>query len=101
MGWLTLSQFKPSGTQTSSRMQRATGKSRAPCEEVRWLTKRRWGVALSTRSGPDYLYYPMGRETVMTAVSWPEGEYPTWTPVSGEVSVWGTPAAHGEVKGAG
>lgn len=60
-----------------------------------------WGVALSTRSGPDYLYYPMGRETVMTAVSWPEGEYPTWTPVSGEVSVWGTPDAHGEVKGAG
>jgi len=43
----------------------------------------------------------MGRETVMTAVSWPEGEFPVWTPISGEVSVWQTPSAHGEVKGAG
>ncbi len=61
----------------------------------------RWGVALSTRSGPDYLNYPMGRETVMTAVTWSEGEYPIWTPVIGEVSVWETPDAHGEVRGAG
>ncbi|KAK4166377.1 Non-reducing end alpha-L-arabinofuranosidase BoGH43B, partial [Cladorrhinum sp. PSN259] len=50
-----------------------------------------WAVALSTRSGPEYLHYPMGRETVLTAVSWPEGEYPIFTPVSGEVSVWELP----------
>jgi hypothetical protein len=65
------------------------------------LTLSRWGVALSTRSGPEYVYYPMGRETVMTAVTWPKGEFPHFTPVSGQVSAWETPGARGEVKGAG
>jgi hypothetical protein len=62
---------------------------------------RRWGVALSTRSGPEYINYPMGRETVMTAVSWPEGEFPRWTPVQGEMSVWKMPAAQLDIKGDG
>ena len=47
-----------------------------------------WGVALSTRSGPDYLVYPMGRETVLTAVTWKEGGWPIFTNVSGNFSGW-------------
>ena len=45
-----------------------------------------WGVALSTRSGPDYITYPMGRATVLTPVSWPEGDYPHFDPVRGTQS---------------
>lgn len=35
-----------------------------------------WGVALATRSGPDWEIYPMGRETVLFAVNWEEDEWP-------------------------
>ncbi|KAK3692296.1 glycosyl hydrolase [Podospora appendiculata] len=50
-----------------------------------------WGVALSTRSGPDYINYPMGRETVMTPVSWPEDKWPVFSQVSGKMSGWPMP----------
>jgi hypothetical protein len=50
-----------------------------------------WAVALSTRSGPDFLNYPMGRETVMTPVSWPAGEFPVFEPVSGMMNGWRLP----------
>ncbi|SPQ26976.1 655ff5b2-9586-4fd7-b546-5ec898439ef9 [Thermothielavioides terrestris] len=60
-----------------------------------------WAVALSTRSGPEYLNYPMGRETVMTAVSWPEGDWPTFTPISGEMSVWPMPPEQKDIRGVG
>ncbi len=43
----------------------------------------RWAVALSTRSGPEYKYYPMGRETVLTTAEWKTGQFPTFTPVRG------------------
>ncbi|KAI1265374.1 glycoside hydrolase family 43 protein [Xylariaceae sp. FL1019] len=49
-----------------------------------------WGVALSTRSGPEYLHYPMGRETVMVPVTWETGEFPIWDPVRGKMSGWPT-----------
>ncbi|KAJ7461500.1 arabinofuranosidase [Mycena latifolia] len=42
-----------------------------------------WGVALSTRSGPEYISYPMGRETVLTNMTWAEGEWPVFRNVSG------------------
>lgn len=60
-----------------------------------------WGVALSTRSGPSHVYYPMGRETVMTAVTWAEGEFPVWTNVSGEESGWVLPPINKDVGGPG
>ncbi|KAK3350039.1 glycosyl hydrolase [Lasiosphaeria hispida] len=60
-----------------------------------------WGVALSTRSGPNYINYPMGRETVMTAVSWPKGEWPTFSPISGESSGWAMPHAAKDIRGIG
>lgn len=53
--------------------------------------KNWWAVALSTRSGPEYVHYPMGRETVMTAVSWPTDQFPVFTPISGEISAWPFP----------
>ncbi|KAI0338325.1 arabinofuranosidase [Trametopsis cervina] len=43
-----------------------------------------WSVALSTRSGPGYKYFPMGRETVLTSAQWRKGQFPTFTPVRGE-----------------
>ncbi|KAK0629046.1 glycosyl hydrolase [Bombardia bombarda] len=60
-----------------------------------------WGVALSTRSGPDYINYPMGRETVMTPVSWPKGKYPIWSPISGKMSGWPMPRSSKDIQGVG
>ncbi|KFX89152.1 hypothetical protein V490_07202 [Pseudogymnoascus sp. VKM F-3557] len=51
-----------------------------------------WGAALSTRSGSDFAIYPMGRETVLYPVSWPEGGWPVAEPVRGEMSGWHRPA---------
>ncbi|KAK1671291.1 glycosyl hydrolase [Colletotrichum godetiae] len=48
-----------------------------------------WGVALSTRGGPDLynsLNYPMGRETVLFPVSWPAGGWPIADKVRGNMS---------------
>ncbi|KAL2850060.1 glycosyl hydrolase [Aspergillus pseudodeflectus] len=42
-----------------------------------------WGVALSTRSGPEWENYPMGRETVLVPGIWQEGEWPVFSPVRG------------------
>ncbi|KAJ7137758.1 arabinofuranosidase [Mycena epipterygia] len=44
-----------------------------------------WGVALSTRSGPEYISYPMGRETVLTNMTWAKGEWPVFQNVSGTI----------------
>lgn len=47
-----------------------------------------WGVALSTRGGPKHYnesIYPMGRESVLFAVSWPPGEWPIADPVAGSM----------------
>ncbi|KAJ7172068.1 arabinofuranosidase [Mycena filopes] len=44
-----------------------------------------WGVALSTRSGPEYISYPMGRETVLTNMTWAEGDWPVFQNVSGVI----------------
>ncbi|KAM0820018.1 putative Glycosyl hydrolase [Seiridium cardinale] len=60
-----------------------------------------WAVALSTRSGPDYLNYPMGRETVLTPVTWAEGEFPVFTAVSGEMSGWPLPSTASDIHGEG
>ncbi|KAH6690769.1 beta-xylosidase [Leptodontidium sp. MPI-SDFR-AT-0119] len=46
-----------------------------------------WGVALSVRQGPDGSY-PMGRETVMTPVTWKRGEWPVFSPLTGVMNGW-------------
>ena len=45
-----------------------------------------WGVALSTRSGPEFINYPMGRETVLFPCSWGNGQWPICSPVRGQMS---------------
>ncbi|KAK6086702.1 Non-reducing end alpha-L-arabinofuranosidase BoGH43A 7 [Seiridium cupressi] len=60
-----------------------------------------WAVALSTRSGPDYLNYPMGRETVLTPVTWAEGKFPVFIAVSGEMSGWPLPLTSFDIYGEG
>lgn len=36
--------------------------------------------------GPDYVTYPMGRETILTSVTWEEGQWPVFSPVRGEMA---------------
>jgi beta-xylosidase len=72
---------------TYSQTLEETGKNaaRRSCEISAWvLTHFRWTVALSTRSGPDFVYFPMGRETVLTPAEWKTDEFPTFTPVRGQ-----------------
>ncbi|KAL6918615.1 hypothetical protein FSHL1_010041 [Fusarium sambucinum] len=45
-----------------------------------------WGVALATRSGPEWKVYPMGRETVLFPVEWEENEWPRLDMVRGKMS---------------
>ena len=55
-----------------------------------------WATALAVRAGGEYgqdpgPYFgnlPMGRETVLTPVSWDEGEFPVFDPVQGTQSGW-------------
>jgi len=44
---------------------------------------RWWSSALSWRSGPQGITYPMGREMVLTPVTRPRGQWPTFSPVRG------------------
>lgn len=50
-----------------------------------------WGMALATRSGPEYRNYPMGREAVLFPVTWNKGEWPILQPVRGQMSGWPLP----------
>jgi len=61
-----------------------------------------WGVALSTRSGPEYITYPMGRETVLTNVTWANGSWPTFNdPVEGVMQGWQLPQSIRRLPGNG
>ncbi|KAF1976553.1 hypothetical protein BU23DRAFT_528234 [Bimuria novae-zelandiae CBS 107.79] len=59
-----------------------------------------WAVALSTRSGPEWVNYPMGRETVLVPVRWEEGEWPVFESVRG-TQVGPLPRVEGEAPGSG
>ncbi|KAH8881358.1 hypothetical protein GQ53DRAFT_888319 [Thozetella sp. PMI_491] len=65
-------------------------------EDEQW-----WAVALSTRSGPDYINYPMGRETVLTPVTWKQAEWPVFDRVQGQMEGWPMPVASKEIDGDG
>ncbi|KAI1610557.1 glycoside hydrolase family 43 protein [Exophiala viscosa] len=60
-----------------------------------------WGVCLSTRSGPEFLVYPMGRETVMFPVTWQTGDWPILQPVRGQMSGWQMPTTNLSIAGEG
>ncbi|KAI0442745.1 glycosyl hydrolase [Xylaria telfairii] len=64
-------------------------------------SKNWWGVALSTRSGPDYLNFPMVRETIMVPVTWETDKFPVWSPVRGVMSGWPMPKMNKEIPGTG
>lgn len=87
--------------QTYSRMLQGIGEF----NRTQWISRiaknARWGVALSTRSGPSYLHYPMGRETIMVPVTWDEGEFPVWSPVKGKMNGWTLPAKDENIQGSG
>ncbi|KAL4951286.1 glycosyl hydrolase [Aspergillus filifer] len=53
-----------------------------------------YGVALSTRSGPEWVNYPMGRETILTSGTWEEGGWPSLKPVRGIMGGPLPPPAH-------
>ncbi|KAK1854109.1 xylosidase arabinofuranosidase [Colletotrichum chrysophilum] len=60
-----------------------------------------WGVALAMRSGPDFVSYPMGRETVLFPVSWPDeaGGWPSLLePVRGQMGT-SLPGKSGNTSG--
>lgn len=60
-----------------------------------------WGVALSTRSGPNFTTYPMGRETVLFPVTWTEGDWPVLQPVRGQMNGWQMPPSNTSLAGEG
>lgn len=60
-----------------------------------------WGMALATRSGPQYQVYPMGRETVLFPATWKEGEWPVLEPVRGKMSGWPLPPESRDLPGDG
>ncbi|CAH0018943.1 unnamed protein product [Clonostachys rhizophaga] len=45
-----------------------------------------WCVALATRSGPAWEMYPMGRETVLSPMTWDEGGWSIIDPIQGTMS---------------
>lgn len=60
-----------------------------------------WGVALSTRSGPAWTNYPMGRETVLFPATWEEGGWPVLEPVRGRMEGWPLPPPTRDLPGDG
>jgi beta-xylosidase len=60
-----------------------------------------WGRCLSTRSGPEWEIYPMGRETSLFPVTWNEGEWPIIEPVRGKMSRWQMPKENRTLHGDG
>ncbi|OBT86129.1 hypothetical protein VE02_05422 [Pseudogymnoascus sp. 03VT05] len=60
-----------------------------------------WGAALATRSGPEFEVSPMGRETVLFPVSWPERGWPVAAPVRGVMEGWGRPSVSPPRPGGG
>ncbi|KAI6790121.1 glycoside hydrolase family 43 protein [Hortaea werneckii] len=60
-----------------------------------------WGVALSTRTGPEYEVFPMGRESVLAPVTWHEGEWPIWSNITGKMEAWPLPPSEPIHQGEG
>lgn len=56
---------------------------------------------MSTRSGPEYLIYPMGRETVLAPVTWRRDEWPIWGNISAEMTGWPMPPVNKNIRGSG
>ncbi|KAF9737440.1 arabinofuranosidase [Paraphaeosphaeria minitans] len=59
-----------------------------------------WAFALTTRSGPEWENYPMGRESALIPAQWKRGEWPVIEPVRGRQS-GPLPPVNRRVPGAG
>ena len=60
-----------------------------------------WGVALSTRSGPEYETWPMGRETVLYPAKWEKGQWPVLGgPIRGKMEA-PLPPVNKNIRGSG
>lgn len=59
-----------------------------------------WAVALSVRNGPNGAQ-PMGRETVLTPVTWNKDQWPIYQNVSGQESGWQLPPIDVVTEGEG
>jgi beta-xylosidase len=61
-----------------------------------------WGVALAVRSGPEWVTFPLGRETVLYNATWEYGAWPELQhPVRGEMQGWSLPDIAQSVPGDG
>ncbi|VUC29928.1 unnamed protein product [Clonostachys rosea] len=68
-----------------------------------------WASALAVRAGGSYgeapgPYFgnlPMGRETVLTPVTWNEGEFPIFDPIKGNMTGWPLPSESVPEQGEG
>ncbi|KAI2623801.1 glycoside hydrolase family 43 protein [Xylaria nigripes] len=60
-----------------------------------------WGMCLSTRSGPAWEIFPMGRESVLFPATWNKGEWPVLQPVRGNMSGWALPPSTKDLPGDG
>ncbi|KAE8379922.1 glycosyl hydrolase [Aspergillus bertholletiae] len=60
-----------------------------------------WAVALSTRSGPEWKNYPMGRETILAPATWEDGGWPVIQPVRGQMRAPLLPRENKHIKGHG
>lgn len=60
-----------------------------------------WGVALSTRSGPAWTTYPMGRETILFPARWEKEQWPVLQPVRGRMTGWQLPKPNRNIPGTG
>ncbi|KAG9567341.1 glycoside hydrolase family 43 protein, partial [Aureobasidium melanogenum] len=60
-----------------------------------------WGVALSTRCGPEYETWPMGRETVLYPATWEKGQWPVLGgPIRGKMEA-PLPSVNKNIRGTG
>lgn len=60
-----------------------------------------WGMCLSTRSGPDWTIYPMGREAVLFPATWDKDEWPILQRIEGRMDGWHLPPRSRDVAGTG
>ncbi|KAH7135938.1 xylosidase : arab-like proteininofuranosidase [Dendryphion nanum] len=61
-----------------------------------------WSVALAVRAGPDFVTFPMGRETVLTNVTWTNGSWPLFNnPIQGRMRGWQLPRNTRKLPGTG
>nr|OQO29786.1 hypothetical protein B0A51_03701 [Rachicladosporium sp. CCFEE 5018] len=60
-----------------------------------------WSMAITTRSGPEWKIYPMGREAGLVPVTWNKGEWPVFSQMRGVMNAWELPQSSRAIPGRG